>query len=67
MAFEFHTGRRLIELTGRKARNLPELLAHLKEVEGSSIFYHTHERYMTHHFSRPDFYNDFAEWTLRAL
>ena len=67
MAFQFYTGRRLIELTGCKAHNLPELLAHLKDVDDSAIFYHTHERYMTHHFTKAEFYNDFAEWISRAL
>ena len=56
-----------MELSGQKAKTLPELLDHLRSVSGSSIFYHTHERYLTHHFSKPVFYNDFAEWTARAL
>jgi len=67
MSFQFHTGRRLVELCGRRARNLPELLEQLREVSPSSVFYHTHERYLTHHFRKPLFYNDFAEWTSRAL
>ncbi len=67
MSFQFHTGRRLVKLCGRRARNLPELLEHLLEVSPASVFYHTHERYLTHHFHNPHFYNDFAEWTSRAL
>ncbi len=67
MPFQFYTGRRLIELTGRKARNLPELLGHLKQVSASSVFFHTHERYLSHHFHKPPFYNDFARWADRAL
>ncbi len=67
MAFQFYTGRRLVELTGRKARTLPELLEHMRAVSPSAIFYHTHERYLTHHFRRPTFFNDFAEWSSRAL
>lgn len=67
MAFQFYTGRRLVELTGRKARTLPELLDDMREVSASAIFYHTHERYLTHHFRTPTFFNDFAEWTSRAL
>ncbi len=67
MAFQFYTGRRLVELTGRKARTLSELLGHLKEVSASSVFYHTHQRYLTHHFRNPSFNNDFAEWVSRAL
>lgn len=30
--FNFYTERRLVSLTGRKAKNLPELLQHLREV-----------------------------------
>lgn len=65
--FVFCTERRLVRLTGRKARTLPELLAHIREVGGASIFYHTHHQYLTHHFERPIFYNDFAMWTATAL
>lgn len=65
--FEFYTERRLVTLTGRKARNLGELLTHLREVSGSSIFYHTHHQYLSHHFERPMFHNDFAIWSSRSL
>lgn len=65
--FVFHTERRLVVLTGRKAGNLVELLEHLREVSGSSILYHTHYLYLTHHFQRPRFYNEFANWVSQAL
>jgi len=65
--FVFYTERRLVALTGRKARNLRELLVHLTEVSGSSIFYHTHYLYLAHHFEKPRFYNDFANWVSQAL
>jgi len=65
--FRFYTERRLVLLTGRKARNLVELLAHMEQVSGSSIFYHTHHQYLAHHFERPVFFNDFASWTGWAL
>jgi Family of unknown function (DUF5752) len=65
--FVFSTEWRLVALTGRKARNLEELLKHLKEVTGSSIFYHTHQEYLAHHFERPIFHNDFAIWVSQAL
>jgi hypothetical protein len=67
MAFHFYTERRLVELTGDKAGNLVELLTHMRNVSGSSIFYHTHQRYLTQHFRKPTFYSDFAEWISRAL
>lgn len=65
--FVFYTERRLVGLTGRKARNLGELLRHLREVSGSSIFYHTHYLYLIHHFEKPRFYNEFANWTSHAV
>ena len=65
--FVFQTERRLIGLTGRKARNLSELAAHLKEVSGSSVFFHTHRQYVTHHLDKYQHPNDFAEWVSVAL
>ena len=65
--FVFYTERRLVALTGRRARNLEELLRHLQEVPGSSIFYHTHHMYLSHHFETPTFSNDFAAWVSAAL
>lgn len=65
--FLFYTERRLVALTGQRARNLAELVEHLREVSGSSIFYHTHQSYLSHHFQRPVFSNDFALWASEAL
>jgi len=65
--FAFYTERRLVALTGRKARNLEELLSNLQQVSGSSIFYHTHYLYLIHHFEKPRFYNEFANWVWHAL
>ena len=65
--FIFYTERRLVVLTGRQASNLQELLHHLTEVSGSCIFYHTHYLYLTHHFEKPKFYNEFANWASHAL
>jgi hypothetical protein len=36
-------------------------------VSGSSIFYHTHYLYLIHHFEKPRFYNEFANWASQAL
>ena len=63
----FYTERRLVVLTGRKARDLRELLCHLRQVSGSSVFYHTHYLYLIHHFEKPKFYNEFAEGVSEAL
>ena len=65
--FIFYTERRLVALTGIRAKNLPELLAGLREVSGAWIFYHTHHQYLSHHFEKPVFYNDFAQWISDAL
>jgi hypothetical protein len=65
--FVFHTERRLVMLTGRSARNLEDLLAHIHQVSGSSIFYHTHHQYLSHHFEKPVFHSDFASWVSLAL
>lgn len=65
--FVFYTERRLVVLTGRRAWSLAQLLDHLREVSGSSVFYHTHYLYLTHHFEKPRFYNEFAEWVSEAL
>jgi hypothetical protein len=65
--FVFQTERRLVMLTGRSARNLKEMLEHIREVSGSSIFYHTHHQYLSHHFEKPVFHNDFANWVYTSL
>ena len=65
--FHFYTERRVVELTGLKAKNLPELWDALHQVSGASIFYHTHHQYLAHHFEKPLFYNDFALWASHAL
>lgn len=65
--FVFYTERRLVALTGVRARNAIELAAALRVVPGSSVFYHTHHQYLSHHFERPVFFNDFAIWVSEAL
>ena len=65
--FHFYTEQRLVQLTGRKAKTVRQLLVHLHRVSGSSIFYHTHQRFLEHHFEKPVVYNDFALWVTEAL
>lgn len=65
--FVFYTERRLVALTGLRANNLGQLLGHLSGVPGSSIFYHTHHMYLSHHFETPAFSNDFSLWVSEAL
>jgi hypothetical protein len=65
--FAFFTERRLVSLTGLRATTLDQLLALLREVPGSAIFYHTHHVFLSHHFETPRFSNDFALWVSEAL
>lgn len=65
--FRFYTERRLVELTGLRAGNLKELYTILRTINGSSIFYHTHEVFLQHHFAAPSFRNDFAAWVTESL
>lgn len=65
--FRFFTERRLVELTGLTARNLQEVVDVLRDVSGSSVFYHTHHGFLSHHFEKPVVYNDFAAWVSEAL
>ncbi len=65
--FRFFTERRLVLLTGIKARTLPELAKGLKQVPGACVFYHTHHRFLSQHFQKPWVYNDFAIWVMEAL
>jgi len=65
--FVFCTEVRLVVLTGRKASNAEQLLHHLSEVSGASVFYHTHYLYLAHHYEKPKSYNDFANWVSQAL
>jgi hypothetical protein len=65
--FRFITEIHLVELTGLSATNLSQLLDNLRVIPGSSIFHHTHQRFLSHHFEKPIVYNDFAIWVGEAL
>lgn len=65
--FTFYTERRLVRLTSRRARTLEELARHLSDVSGASIFYHTHHQFLSHHFEKPVYHNEFANWVGDAL
>src|ERR1051325_3139908 len=47
-------------LLGRKAASAEELLEGIREVPGSSIYFHTHKFLQQHHYLSPDPPNDFA-------
>lgn len=61
--FQFYTEMSLVELLGRKARNLTELLEGIRDVPGSCIYHHTHKFLRQHHYLSPEPPNDFAYWT----
>ncbi len=65
--FNFHTQYHLVELLGRKARNPGELLAGIKTVPASCIYYHTHRFLQQHHYLSPEPPNDFAFWLMEIL
>ena len=57
----------LVELLGRQARNVRELLSGLQKVPGSSIYYHTHRFLDQRRADSPEPPNDFAYWATHAL
>jgi hypothetical protein len=65
--FHFYTRLNLIELLGRRAKNVVELLEGLRDIPGSSIYYHTHRFLQQHHFLSPEPPNDFAFWVVNSL
>lgn len=65
--FAFFTRLNLVELLGRPAGNLAELLDGIQSVPGSSIYYHTHRFLQQHHYMSPEPPNDFAFWVTRSM
>lgn len=65
--FRFFSSLNLTLLTNRRARDLPELLAHLQEVPGSVIYHHTHHFLAQHQYLSPEPPNDFAYWVGNVL
>lgn len=65
--FHFLSERHLVQLTGERATSLSELLRLLREVDGSSIFHHTHQSFLRQHFIIPNYHNDFAYWVEQTL
>jgi hypothetical protein len=65
--FNFSTSVKLVEITGRRAATLPELLAGIRDVDGSVIYHHTHHFVLQHHYLLPQPPNEFAVWVGDAL
>ncbi len=65
--FQFYTKLNLLRYTGKKARNLEELLAMIKEAPESSIYHHTHNFLYTYNWVTPPPTSDFAYWVSEIL
>ena len=58
--FDFFECRKLLMATGRKARNLTELMDFIGSASANSIYHHTYEYFFTGHIV--EYTNDFAQW-----
>jgi hypothetical protein len=65
--FHFYTHLELREATGLRARNARELVNIIKDISGSSIYYHTHVFLQQHQFVLPEPPNAFAYWVANTL
>jgi hypothetical protein len=66
-AFEFSSRLNLTLLTGRRARDLAEMVENLRSVPGSVIYHHTHHFLVQHQHLSPEPPNDFAYWVSNIL
>lgn len=67
MPFQFYSSQNIIFLTGKKAKNLHELLNGIKDVEEMSIYYHSHHYLEQHEVLSPEPPNDFFYWITHDL
>jgi len=65
--FRFFSRLCLTRMTGRVARNLGELLEHLKAAPDSVVYQHTHRFLRQHQYLVPEPPNDFAYWAGNIL
>jgi hypothetical protein len=65
--FVFYSILHLVELTGHSAATLQELAALLRSIDGSSIYFHTHQFVKQHLYLTPEPPNDFAYWVAEVL
>lgn len=66
-AFYFYTRVTEVELLGKVARNVKELLQGIKVVPASSIYHHTHRYLEQHRYFSPEHPNDFSYWISNYL
>lgn len=57
----------LVEVTGRRARTLDELLRALSVVSAESVGFHMHREFLAYKFAPIEYPNDFAYWTAKVL
>ncbi len=65
--FEFCSRLNLTLLTGRRARDLAELVENLRTASGAVIYHHTHHFLVQHQYLSPEPPNDFAYWIRETL
>jgi hypothetical protein len=65
--FRFYSRLTLTVLTGLKARNLGELLKHLRQASDMVVYQHTHRFLHQHQHLIPEPPNDFAFWVTHSL
>ncbi len=65
--FYFYTKITQVELLGRIARNVKELLEGIKIVPSASIYHHTHRFLQQHQYFSPEHPNDFSYWITMNL
>ena len=66
-AFQFFTKFDQTLLLGLRASSIEDLLAGIRSVPDSSIYFHTHRFLHQHHFLSPEPPNDFAYWVTGVL
>jgi hypothetical protein len=65
--FQFVTKVNLIELTGLRAKTLPELVQILRNAPSAVVYQHTHHFLKQHQALSPEPPNDFAYWVTAVL
>ena len=65
--FVFLKARYLVELTGRKAKNLQELVSYISTADPSTIFYHVFHPLLDAHLVPYEYPNDFSFWLSDGL
>lgn len=65
--FRFSASLNLTLATNRRARDVAQLLHHVRQMSGAAIYFHTHHFLAQHQHLSPEPTNDFAYWVTTAL